>query len=267
MTTARPVAPFFLALALLFLSLPPSLALDPAEHMTVGETVHTTLTNTDMKDYTLSLVPGYYVILLDSQRSDGNSGNIQANVRLLKNNGVVVDSDLLDSNEIAVETRVGKQFYVPKALPARLRITSQQDIPTDYWLTVMPAKSAHFVPFGFGKAVSPAVVGSDQGIGGTLDKNDSAYYSATLKPGKWSVSLGLSTTDGSSTNLQGQVDLLNTLGEPTKEQFVTVNEIDKQSRKEGILTVVKPTAYLFRVINTNGSTPYTYDLTIEPATD
>lgn len=267
MIIARLVAPFFLALYAFFVFLAPAMALDPAEHTTVGQTVHVTLTSADTKDYTISLTPGYYVILLDSERSDGSSGNIQANVRLLKNNGVVVDSDLLDCNEIAVETRVGKQFYVPKALPARLRVTSQQDIPTDYWLTVMTAKAAHFVPFGFGKSVSPAVVGSDQGAGGTLDKSDSAYYTATLKPGKWSISLGLSTTDGSSTNLQGQVDLLNTLGEPTKEQFVVMNAIDKESRQEGILTVVNPTTYMFHVINTNASTPYNYDLTIEPATD
>ena len=46
-----------------------------------------------------------------------------------------------------------------------------------------------------------------------------------------------------------------------------MNEIDKESRKEGVLAVIKPTTYLFRVVNTNGSDAYNYDLTILPTTD
>lgn len=263
----RALAASLLIIAGMLLSPAAAMALDPAEHMAVGQMVHTTLTSSDTKDYTISLAPGDYVILLDAQRSDDSSSNIQANVRLLKNNGVVVNSDLLDCNEIGIATRVGKQFYVPKALPARLRITSQQQIPTDYWITVMPAKTAMYVPFGFGKPLLPAKIGSEQGVGGTLDKNDSAYYSIRLKPGKWDISLGIETTDGTSTNIQGQVDLLDHLGEPVKEQFVFINEIDKQSRKDAELTVIKPTTYIFRVINNNSSLAYNYDLTIEPATD
>lgn len=265
MNTIRLIATSLFLLASMLLAPAQSRALDQAEHMTVGQTVHMTLGNGDTKDYTISLNKGSYVILLDAQRSDGASSNIQATIRLLKNNGVVVNDNLLTANEIGGNTRVGAQFFNPKPLPARLRISSNQD--ADYWMTVLPASSAHFVPFGFGKDVSPAKVGTQDGVGGTLDKNDTAYYSATLKPGKWSISLGLATTDGASTNIQGHVDLLNTLGEPVNERFVVLNEIDKESRKEGVLTVIKPTAYLFRVVNDSGSIPYTYDLTILPATD
>ena len=185
---------FFLLTGMLFAQAP-SKALDPAEHITVGQTVHTALAANGTKDYTISLNRGSYLILLDSQRPDGSSGNIQATIRLLKNNGVVLNSDLLTCNEIAVATRVGTQFSMPKPLPARLRISSEQDC--EYWMTILPAGSAHFVPFGFGKTVSPAKAGTEDGVGGTIPKNGTVYYKATLKPGKWSVTLGLATTDGS----------------------------------------------------------------------
>ncbi|BDI30640.1 hypothetical protein CCAX7_26910 [Capsulimonas corticalis] len=242
-------------------------AKDAAIHMALGQTVHMTLDKGESTDYAIALSKGDYDIILDVKRSDDQSRNIQAKVQLLKTNGVIVDSNLLSSNEIGVSTRVGRKFSIPKPLGARLRVSHDQEIPMDLWMTVVPAKQIKLLPFGFGNTVSPAKIGTDAGVGGDLANFDSAYYSVTLPPGKWSISLGLNLPKGEDTNLQGQVDLLNAYGFPDKMQFVTVNEVGNQARVEGILVVTKPKPILLVVRNINGSKTYTYDLTIEKATD
>ena len=245
-----------------------ALAKDTTPHIVVGQTVHVTLDKGESADYTISLNKGDYYIVLDAKRSDDSSRNIQATVQLLKNNGVLVDGNLLYCNEIGVATRVGRKFHNAKPLAARLRLTHEQSIPTDYWLTVIPAAKIKLLAFGYGGDIKPAKIGPDNGVGGDIAKYDTAFYSITLPPGKWSISLGLQLPAGErSTNLQGQIDLLTAYGIPDKESFVFVNEIGNQTRKETAITITKPKPILLRVMNTSGDKVYHYDMTIEKATD
>ncbi|MEO7719236.1 MAG: hypothetical protein ABIY70_23805 [Capsulimonas sp.] len=257
-----------LALALMLgLSAFTAQAKNNAIKMAVGETVHLTLDKDESTDYAISLSKGVYYVVMDVKRSDDHSSNIQAQVQLLKNNGVLVNNRLISSNEIGVSTRVGEQFRVDKTFGARLRVQHDQEIPLDIWLTVLPAKQIKLLPFGYGGEVSPAKISNEEGVGGDISGFAPVYYSITLPPGKWSISLGLRLPQGESTNIQGSIDLLNKYGFPDKINYVNVNEIGDQARGEAIMTVTKPKPIILAVRNTNGDKTYHYDLTIEKATD
>ena len=233
----------------------------------VGATANVTLDENDYKDYSVPLAKGTYRLVWDARRTDGEWGNIQGVISLLKPNGAIIDPMLLRFNELAVEYRVGRTMTVTKPYVARFRMKSEKD-GIESWFTVVPvapSKPIKFVPFGWGAKVTPARISSDNGVGGTIEKNESFYHSITLPKGKWSISLGLEQTGDESTNLQGKIDLLDVHGFAKEQQFVRVNEIDKQARNEAILTVTKPTMYLLRVNNDSSGYTYNYDVTIEPA--
>lgn len=262
--------PGILALAALALAVPAVQAKDNAERTTVGATNHAALEAGESKDYALNLGKGDYWIIWDAKRSNEQSSNLMGEIQLLKTNGVIVDSRAASLNLIGLTGRAGAKFHVAKPFAARLRVKNDLSGSNDaeeMWVTVLPAKSLHFVPFGFGAEVQPAKVDTEEGVGGTLEKDGEAYYyRATLPPGRWSVSLGLKSEK--SGNLGGAVDLLDPNGLSKEDRFVNVNEIGTEARKEGILTVVKPRTVLFRVVSGfRYSAPISYDLTIRKATD
>ena len=230
----------------------------------VGATANVTLDENDSKDYSVPLAKGTYRLVWDSKRTDGERDNIQGTISLLKPNGVIINESLLSFNETAVAYRVGRTMTVTKPYVARFRMKSDKD-GIESWFTIVPIKPGKFVPFGWGAKVTPARISSDNGVGGTIEKNESFYHSITLPKGKWSISLGLQQTGDESTNLQGGVDLLNVHGFAVKQNLVSVNEVDMQARKEGVLLVTKPTMYLLRVFNDSSGYVYNYDITIEPA--
>ena len=230
----------------------------------VGATANVTLDENDSKDYSVPLAKGTYRLVWDSKRTDGEWGNIQGTISLLKPNGVIIDESLLRFNELAAAYRVGRTFTVVKPYTARFRMKSDKD-GIESWFTIVPIKPVKFVPFGWGAKVTPARISSDNGVGGTIEKNESFYHSITLPKGKWSISLGLEQTGDESSNLQSTVDLLDVHGFAIQQSLVRVNEIDKQARKEGVLVVTKPTSYLLRVVNDSSGYTYNYDITIEPA--
>ena len=250
--------------AIILLSPPPARALDLAEHITPGQTVHFTLDKGETKDYRLDLSKGSFYIILDARRSDGKDSNIQAAVELLKQNGVVIDSTFLNVNVIGITSRSGKLFHLAQPMGVRLRLKHDLDIPLEFWLTVLPGSAMKFIPFGFGGDVKPAAIGVDAGVGGTLDPYQSVYYRVTLPPGKWSISLGFKLPDDDKSNLQGHIDILDPYGFVQTPQFVVLNEIDNESRKEGFITVTKPRTIILDVVSENNRT-YTYNITIQKA--
>lgn len=230
----------------------------------VGQMAGITLDGNASKDFVISLPKGAYRLVWDARRTDGQSSNIIAMIKLLKPNGVVIDPSLLRFNIISVEGRVGAVYQAVQPILARLRVENGRQ-PLQMWLTVVPAAQTTRVPFGFGVTVTPARIASENGVGGTLAPGQSIYHSITLPPGKWSISLGLSLPAGESSNLQGQVDLLDALGFTTQDRLVSLNQIDTQARQEGILTITKAKPILLRVTNRSSSKTYTYDVTIEKA--
>jgi hypothetical protein len=184
-------------------------------------------------------------------------------ISLLKPNGVIINSDILHLNEIELACRVGTTLNVPKPIVARFRVQNEES--QNNWFTVIFTTAGKRVPFGWGESITPARISSDNGVGGQLPPTESIYHSITLPKGKWSISLGLELPDNQSSNLIGSIDLLDTLGFAKQADLVRLNEINTQARKEGIVTVTKPTPYLLRVTNETTDKTYTYDVTIEPA--
>jgi hypothetical protein len=236
------------------------------EHVTLGKTVHLSLGKDETKDYLISLEKGSYWLVWDGRLTDGAFTNLIGSIQLLKNNGSIVDPQLLNWNEVETATRAGTLFHVAKPLPARLRLHNQE-AETEIWLTVVPATQMKFLPFAFGAEITPAKIGAPEGVGGALEKHGTAYQQITLPPGKWTISLGLTRPDGQSSNVMGQVDLLDPYGFTSHPQYIVVNEVAKQARKEAIYTTARPKTVIFRVINQDNSTEVNYDLTIEKATD
>jgi hypothetical protein len=243
----------------------PCVAKEAPELIKAMQTVHLTLDKDQSKDYLISLAKGFYWIIWDGRRTDGAPRNLIGRIQLLKNNGAIVDPTLLNWNEIGVTARTGRRFQVARPLPARLRLHNEQD-DAEIWLTVVPQARMKFIPFGFGAPVTPAKLSTEEGVGGSLEKSGVAYHQITLPPGKWSISLGLTRPDGQSRNVMGKVDLLDPYGLTTKPQFIVVNEIAAQARKEATLNVAQPKLVMFRVTNDDQSDEVNYDLTIEKAT-
>jgi hypothetical protein len=262
----RTVSPAALAALVLLAVVTIAWAKDAPEHVTVGQTIHFSLDKDETKDYLISLDNGSYWIVWDGRRTDGAYSNMIGTVQLLRNNGSMVDPTLLTWNELGKTSRTGKQFHVAKPLPARLRLHNQE-AETAIWLTVVPVSSMRFLPFGFGAEITPSKIGAPEGVGGTLERNETAYQQITLPTGKWNISLGLSRPDGKNSNVMGRVDLLDPYGFTTHPQYIVVNEIAKEARQQATFTAAKPRPLMFRIVNLDNSSEINYDLTIEKAMD
>jgi hypothetical protein len=64
----------------------------------VGQTVNMSLGENASKDFVIPLQKGAYRLVWDARRTDGQSSNIIAKIKLLKPNGVVIDPSLLRFN-------------------------------------------------------------------------------------------------------------------------------------------------------------------------
>jgi hypothetical protein len=251
----------------------PALAQErPAEKGAVGTMMHFTLEADESKDIAISLPKGDYIIQSDLKLVEEKDTNMQMKVDLLKSNGVLVENRVLVANEIHRVARVAKPLRIAKPLGARLRVTND-DVPMEFWLTVIPVAKRAFIPFAYYNApVQPLGVGEANGKGGTLAKSPEegffSYHKVSLPAGKYDVSLYLKQTDGKSTNLQGNIVLLDEFGVPDRTEWkLTVNEIDVEARKDKRLVLVKPATVYFLVSNDSSFVPYEYTVGIEKATD
>lgn len=244
----------------------------PAEKATLGVPVHFTLEADESKDIAIALPKGDYILQADLQLVEKKSTNVQMKVDLLKSNGVLVESRVLVANVIHRSARVAEALRLPKPLGARLRVTNNHK-PMEFWLTVIPAGKRTFMPFAFASdQIRPVTVGTDNGVGGTITKNGEdgfyVFHKATLPAGKYDVSLYLKQTQGDKSNLQSGIILLDTFGVPTQDKWaLNVNEIDKETRKDKRLVLVKPATVYFRITNKSTFKVYDYTIGIEKATD
>ncbi len=250
----------------------PMRAADPAP---LGQTVHFTLDKEEQKDLAITLAPGNYYITTDVKRVDGEDSNIFVGIDLLKTNGALVKSRILGVNETTIVFREGSMFSVEKPfataakpLAARLRVKGQS-MALEYWITVQPVAKRTFIPLGFANGdMKPMAIGTENGKGGALDGHEWAFHKITLPPGKYNVSLYMKQGDGKSTNIFGEVVMLDQYGVVNKNPSFNfhINETDVETRKEEKLRLLKPQTVIFRVDNTN-SKAMDYTLGIEKDTD
>ena len=249
------------------LTMPARAASEKPQPLAVGATGHVSLAKDENKDFSVSLPKGSYQLILDGKHPDGEPTYIVAKVMLLKPNGVIVDNKVVEIRDRVVGDRVGAVINAPKPFVARFRLVNEHEDSGEFWFTVVPVSSAKRVPFGWGAPVKPARISSDNGVGGEIAPYQVFYHSITLPKGKWSISLGMSHTkkEEEGDYLVCILDLLNARGITTQTKFVEVRERGAQARKEGILTVAKPTTYLIRVRSDLDSETLKYDVTIAPA--
>lgn len=244
----------------------------PAEKGAVGVTLHFTLAAKESKDIAIAFPKGTYVIQADLKLVEQKDTNMQMEVDLLKTNGVLVEKRVLFANAVHRVARVAKTLRLAKPLGARLRVTNKYEA-MEFWLTVVPTAKRAFLPFAYHtEEIQTLGIGSANGKGGMLAKSPEDgfyhYHKVALPAGKYDISLYLKQTNDKSSNLRGDVVLLDSFGVPdgTEWEF-NVNEIDKEARKDKRLVLTKPTTVYFLVTNDSTFNPYEYTVGIEKATD
>ena len=233
----------------------------PAIPLAMGTTAHSTFDKGEQKDYSIQINPGTYYFLVDTRRSDGEISNIQGKIQLLKTNGVIVDPNLMFINEIGVVARNVVRYVATKPLAARLRVSFDQG-PMLVWLSVIPAVKWSFVAFPSGKGeLKPLGIGAVNGKGGTLDAKEWAYHTIKLPAGKWTVMLYGKRTDGTSSNVQADLELLDEYGAKADPSWkLNLNEIGVEARRDKPLVLGKPKTLIFKVMTQNAPLEYTIDI-------
>ncbi len=229
----------------------------PATKVAVGQTTHFTLDKNEDKDLAIQLAKGSYYIVCDLARVDGRTDTIIGTVQLLKSNGAMVNDGLLRIAEMGPVLRVGSKFVASKTFAARIRVLNR-DEPVDMWVTVIPAAKMKFIPFGFANAeLKPLGVGTNEGKGGQLAKNEYAFHSITLKPGKYDVSLYMKQLEDKSDTLFGSLQRLDSYGFRVPLWKVDVTVAAKEARQEKQLVLTKEQTVIFEVLDTDNPAEYT----------
>jgi hypothetical protein len=229
----------------------------PATKVAVGETTHFTLDKNEDRDLAVQLAKGSYYIVCDLARVDGKTDTIIGTVQLLKSNGAMVKDGLLRIAEMGPVVRVGNKFAVAKAFASRIRVLNT-DEPVDVWVTVIPAAKMKFIAFGFPNGeLKPLGIGTNEGKGGQLGKNEYAFHSITLKPGKYDVSLYMKQLEAKSDTLFGSMYRMDAYGFRVPLWKVDVTLIGKEGREEKQLVLTKEQTVIFEVLDTDNPAEYT----------
>ena len=236
-----------------------------ATKMAVGETVHFTIDKDEAKDFAIQLGASSYYVICDIKRVEEKPDVISGKIDLLKTNGSMVTSGLLRFVELDTVARVGKKFTQAKPLAARFRFTNN-DEAVEVWMRVVPVKNMKFIPYSFDNAeLKPLGVGTNEGKGGSLDKNEWAFHSIKLPAGKYDVSLYFKQADGENTNMSGLLLRMDSVGIRVPDWRLSLIEIGKEARVDKRLVLTKPQNVIFQV--TNSERPCEYTIGIEKASD
>lgn len=239
----------------------------------LGEISKASLAKKEKQDFVIDLVKGTYRVVLDTTAADesGKPVNVvQGSLKLIKRNGAstaLLPYDFMSWYEYDAQHRQVAVFKLTKNLGVRLRLNNSDLSASTNYVSVAPYKpNLPFVPFGFGAEVLAAKVGTEEGVGGTLDDLGYAYYKAELPVGTWTVSLGLRRPAGSDAYLCGNVAFLDEAGARLDVETVKVDVTGDTGRGERDLVIKKQRTILFRVKNTsNNHKAWDYDLTINKA--
>jgi hypothetical protein len=207
----------------------------------------------------VSLPAGQYKAILDSRRTDGDSGNMTGSLSILNSDGAVTNENVIWFNYIDIVCRGVYAFSLkaPKTLILRLSNGSNKQT---FWLTLLREPATSFLPFC--DEVAPKLIKIGQTESGTLAENEFVYYAVSLTRGDYKVILDFANSANEKANLGGFFATLDGDGGNHKELFY-LNEIDAFSRKTGMFSVRKDAALIFRIYNRHNQV--NYKLTIQPS--
>jgi hypothetical protein len=235
--------------------------------LSLGKTLFVELDKDESQDFSIELPAGEYTVLVDGKGL--NARRVYGGLSVLKRNGSSLPSftgEFLAWAENITEWRTGKTLSLKSNLAARLRLKNGDQTETHYWLTIVPAAKKDFVPLGYPATVKDAVIGTDEGVGGELEHNQSAYYKAVIPAGKWSISVGAKSAGRPFVNVYLK-DARGILLDPSGDHLMLNGEPNTQKREEKIITLLKPKTFLIQIWS-EGTTDaaderVAYDLTIE----
>ena len=188
--------------------------------------------------------PGQVKIILDMQLPQNEHSNLQSRLLLLDEDGATVGNPVINFNEIDVGHRIVTTVTVRRGA-AGLKLQNLGKL-ADLWLTLQPADAGQFVPL-FGEIVPQALhVGESKT--GSLEKIEYAYYVTSFAPGSYKLILDLSNVDGSRTNIQGYLALLDEDG-GGQRKIIRLNEIDTSHRSTETFTLTRPRTMIIQLYN------------------
>ena len=225
----------------------------------LGVTHKVSLYEDEKNHVRVSLPAGQYKAILDSRRTDGDSGNMTGSLSILNSDGVVTKENAIWFNEIDIVCRGVYAFSLkaPKTLILRLSNGSNKQT---FWLTLLREPATSFLPFCDEVAPKPIKIGQTES--GTLAANEFVYYTASLTRGDYKVILDFANAANEKTNIGGFFATLDGDGGNHKVLFY-FNEIDTFSRKTGMFSVRKDAAPIFRIYNRHNQV--NFKLTIQPS--
>jgi hypothetical protein len=232
--------------------------LDNPAPLKLGDTFKMSLYENEEHHLKISLPAGRFKVILDSRRVDGKNSNIQGRLSILNSDGVVIKADAIFLNLIGFGQR--KVYPLTQRTPATLILKlANLEFKQKYWLTVLKESDPTFIPF-FGE-ITPQPMNIDLPVRGTLDRDASVYYSASLPRGDYKATLNFALTSNEKSNVIGHLYTLDGDG-GNIEQVILINAINNSFRKSGVFSVRAESRVIFKI--QNDAYPVDYKLTIEP---
>jgi hypothetical protein len=202
--------------------------------------------------------PGDVKAIVDMQLDKQLHSNLQSRVFLLDADAAPVGDPVIYMNEIGNSHRAVAVLRLTSGADAGLRVVNGNKL-ADFWVTLLPAASDHFVPLM--GAVVPRALKPGASTTGSLAVHEATYFALALAAGKYKVVLDFANVERKHTNLQGQLALLDADGGGHRV-VLTLNEIDVSYRKTETFTVTRPRTVILRLYN--DSHPVSFALRVVP---
>jgi hypothetical protein len=225
----------------------------------LGVTHKVSLYENEQNHVRVSLPAGQYKAILDSRRTDGDSGNMTGSLSVLNSDGVVTNENVIWFNYIDVVCRGVYAFSLKTPTTLILKLSNGADKQT-FWLTLLKEPATSFIPFC--DEVTPKPIKIGQAESGTLGANEFVYYTVSLTRGDYKVILDFANAAKEKDNIGGFFAILDGNGGNHQELF-NLHEIDTFSRKTGMFSVRKDAAPIFRIYNRHNQV--NYKVTIQPS--
>ena len=207
----------------------------------------------------VSLPAGQYKAILDSRRTEGDSGNMTGSLSILNSDGAVTNENVIWFNYIDILCRGVYTFSLKAPKTLILRLSNGANKQT-FWLTLLREPATSFLPLCDEVAPKPIKIGQTES--GTLAENEFVYYAVSLTRGDYKAILDFANAANEKANIGGFFATLDGDGGNHKELFY-LNEIGAFSRKTGAFSVRKDAALIFRIYNRHNQV--NYKLTIQPS--
>jgi len=196
-------------------------------------------------------------MVLDMRPADGTHTNLQGRLSILDADGAMVEPHAITFNEIDYgyrRTRAISFGRTPATVRLKLGNSERRNV---YWLTVFNTAQTPFVPL-FGQ-VTPRPLKLGDAATGNIEPGEDLFFAITLKKGTYKVTVDLTNTPRTHTNIQAYLAVMDVFG-GHQDHIIGFNEIDYAFRQVGSLSVKSDGAAIIRLQNQHAPATYTMRL-------